>query len=79
MALRSLMSLLAPIVFCVWLGACGTLDGDAAALLGGFEGANAGECSDGDDNDLDGFTDCEDQSCWDSEDCAASGDDDDYA
>ena len=34
------------------------------------EGDRAGECSDSIDNDEDGFTDCDDQDCTDSEECA---------
>ncbi len=40
-----------------------------------IEGANAGECSDGVDNDEDGLTDCDDGDCATSSACA--GDDDD--
>ncbi len=34
-----------------------------------FEGDDAGECSDGADNDRDGYFDCQDNECWDSPDC----------
>jgi hypothetical protein len=33
------------------------------------EGDDAGECSDGADNDLDGYFDCDDNGCWGSPDC----------
>ena len=39
-----------------------------------FEGDEPGECSDGADNDQDGFYDCDDQDCWTAPDC--TGDDD---
>jgi hypothetical protein len=42
-----------------------------------FEGDTPGECSDGADNDRDGYYDCDDQECWAAPDC--SGDDDDTA
>jgi hypothetical protein len=44
---------------------------------GEHEGDDPGECTDGADNDLDSFFDCDDQECWGSPDC--SGDDDDAA
>ncbi len=34
-----------------------------------FEGDEAGECSDGADNDQDGLFDCDDEDCEGSEDC----------
>jgi hypothetical protein len=40
-----------------------------------FEGENPGDCSDDADNDADGFFDCDDQGCANSE--AGSPDDDD--
>ncbi len=42
----------------------------------GVEGQNAGECSDGADNDLDGLYDCLDPDCALSSDCSAGDDDD---
>jgi hypothetical protein len=36
------------------------------------EGDDAGECSDGADNDLDGYFDCDDNGCWGSPDCETS-------
>ncbi len=41
-----------------------------------FEGQNAGDCSDGADNDMDGMFDCEDDACAGSPDCEGLGDDD---
>ena len=38
-----------------------------------YEGDDAGECSDGADNDLDGYFDCQDNGCWGSPDCAGTG------
>ncbi|MCB9762732.1 MAG: hypothetical protein H6739_23225 [Alphaproteobacteria bacterium] len=34
-----------------------------------IEGDDGGECSDGADNDQDGYFDCDDQGCWGSPDC----------
>ena len=36
------------------------------------EGDEAGECSDGADNDWDGYFDCQDNECWNSPDCEGS-------
>jgi hypothetical protein len=36
------------------------------------EGDDPGECSDGADNDLDGYFDCDDNGCWGSPDCEGS-------
>lgn len=36
---------------------------------GDVEGANPGECTDGADNDQDGYYDCEDNDCWGAPDC----------
>ncbi len=44
--------------------------GCTGSSVGGFEGANDGECSDGIDNDEDGWTDCEDQDCAGASECA---------
>ena len=44
--------------------------GCAGSAVGGYEGANDGECSDGIDNDEDGWTDCEDQDCVGASECA---------
>jgi hypothetical protein len=40
------------------------------------EGANTGECSDGVDNDEDGFTDCDDTDCANRSNCLGDDDDD---
>ena len=45
-------------------------NGGGAAGADNFEGDGAGECSDGVDNDGDGLTDCEDDTCEGSPDCA---------
>ena len=49
-------------------------DDDAADS---YEGDEAGECSDGADNDQDGLFDCDDEGCAGSPDCAGDDDDDD--
>jgi hypothetical protein len=41
-----------------------------------IEGDDGGECSDGADNDQDGYFDCQDNGCWNSPDCAADADTD---
>ena len=41
-----------------------------------WEGANAGECSDGADNDQDGYFDCDDAGCFGSPDCDVEADTD---
>ena len=41
---------------------------------GQVEGDDAGECSDGADNDLDGQFDCDDEGCFSSPDCSTEGD-----
>ena len=51
--------------------------GDDDDATGEIEGDEAGECSDGADNDQDGMFDCDDPGCYGSPDCA--GDDDDAA
>ena len=38
-----------------------------------IEGDDPGECSDGADNDADGYFDCQDNGCWGSPDCDGSG------
>ena len=38
-----------------------------------YEGDDAGECSDGADNDMDGYFDCQDNGCWGSPDCEGTG------
>ena len=47
-------------------------DGEGAATEE-FEGDGAGECSDGADNDQDGWFDCNDQDCFNSPDCVEGG------
>ena len=44
-----------------------------------IEGNEPGECSDGADNDSDGYFDCNDSSCYGAPDCVDGGDDDDAA
>lgn len=44
------------------------------ACAANIEGANPGECTDGADNDQDGYFDCGDNDCWGSPDCAEGGD-----
>jgi hypothetical protein len=46
---------------------------DATTDAEEFEGDAAGECSDGADNDQDGWFDCNDQDCFNSPDCADGG------
>ncbi len=41
-----------------------------------IEGNQPGECSDGADNDSDGYFDCEDRDCWGAPACDEDGDDD---
>ncbi|MCB9777779.1 MAG: hypothetical protein H6742_04380 [Alphaproteobacteria bacterium] len=48
------------------LPACGLFSKDV-------EGDEAGECSDGADNNQDGYFDCDDQGCWGSPDCQGDG------
>jgi hypothetical protein len=43
---------------------------------GDVEGDEAGECSDGADNDQNGYFDCDDQGCWASPDCEGEADTD---
>jgi len=55
---------------------------DDSSPSGNFEGDQPGECSDGADNDQDGFFDCDDPDCFGAPDCggdddASPGDDDD--
>lgn len=38
-----------------------------------IEGDDPGECSDGADNDADGYFDCQDNGCWGSPDCDGNG------
>ncbi|MCP4872007.1 MAG: hypothetical protein GY898_25160 [Proteobacteria bacterium] len=54
-------------------------DDDDTTDGGLYEGDEPGECTDGADNDLDGWFDCEDVGCFGSPDCEgeAGGDDDD--
>jgi len=59
-------------------GGCNTTDkGDQGAnekiQPDDYEGDDAGECSDGADNDRNGYFDCQDKGCWDSPDCDGSG------
>jgi len=42
-----------------------------------IEGNEPNECSDGADNDSDGYFDCEDRDCWGAPACDENGDDDD--
>ncbi len=72
MRTSGLLALLLP-VLALLLTACPTRSSDEPDEE--FEGDEPGECSDGADNDRDGFYDCDDQDCWSSPDC--TGDDDD--
>ena len=66
-----------PILLASLLMACpvaGTPDNNDDS--GDHEGDDPGECTDGADNDLDSFFDCDDQECWGSPDCTAADDDD---
>lgn len=45
------------------------------ACASDIEGAVPGECTDGADNDQDGYFDCEDNDCWGSPDCDEDGGD----
>ena len=57
-----------PVLF---LDACWvTFEGDR------FEGENPGDCTDDADNDADGFFDCDDPGCANSQACSSSDDDD---
>jgi len=49
---------------------------DGLCLSQDTEGDEAGECSDGVDNDQDGTTDCDDEGCATATDCAGDDDDD---
>lgn len=53
------------------LAACKTSgkDGEANQLGSDYEGDDAGECTDGADNDRDGYFDCQDNGCWGHPDC----------
>jgi hypothetical protein len=53
--------------------------GDDDDASGEVEGDEAGECSDGADNDQDGMFDCDDPGCYGSPDCEGDDDDDDAA
>ena len=50
---------------------------NGAAAGDSYEGDGAGECSDGMDNDGDGLTDCDDDTCAGSPDCTGPNDDGD--
>lgn len=53
------------------LAAC--VAGDAPADPAPYEGAAAGDCTDGADNDRDGYFDCADNGCWNAPDCEGEG------
>jgi hypothetical protein len=69
-----LAPLLAPLLT-VALLAC-RADPDGAKDVD-YEGDAAGECTDGADNDRDGYFDCADNGCWQSPDCAEADTDTD--
>ena len=93
MSLRSLLALMLALLLLPGCGDLGaivqcTADEDCGAgsecteeglciELGRTEGMNAGECSDGADNDQDGLYDCEDPDCLTAPDCQGDDDDDD--
>ncbi|MBN95879.1 MAG: hypothetical protein CL928_17700, partial [Deltaproteobacteria bacterium] len=56
---------------CLLITAC-----EPAGDENSVEGDEAGECSDGVDNDQDGNTDCNDDGCINAIDCTSIGDDD---
>jgi hypothetical protein len=56
------------------LGTLGLTLAFSLACAGPIEGDEAGECSDGADNDRNGYFDCDDHGCTGSPDCAADAD-----
>lgn len=70
------------LIFALALG-LGSCDPDESVDTPANEGSQPGDCADGDDNDTDGLSDCDDDGCADSADCAgdddSAGDDDDSA
>ncbi|MBN93947.1 MAG: hypothetical protein CL928_07725, partial [Deltaproteobacteria bacterium] len=82
MLIQDLHRLLLVLLCLSLLAGCGArlqFEDDSRGGSGGIdlgEGASAGECSDGADNDLDGLFDCDDDGCADSIECDDDDDDD---